>query len=118
METNFTTQPVAATWGVDPEFVDLVGLKQRFAIGRSLAYLLIDRGDIQSKVLRRRGNLKGKRLIFVPSVREFLTRQSHEVDPRLSAICKEANRKMRESQKAKREKAAQAEEAQAQRETQ
>jgi hypothetical protein len=106
MDGNVTTQPVAATWGADAEFVDLRGLKQRFSIGRSLAYLLIECGDIKSKVLRRAGNIKGKRLIFVPSVREFIASLPGEVDPRLSTICKEANGKMQENQKVKRAEAA------------
>jgi hypothetical protein len=69
---NFTTQPVAATWGADPEFVDLVGLRERFGIRRSLAYLLIEDGAIKSVSLRRKGALKGKRLVSVASVRKFL----------------------------------------------
>jgi hypothetical protein len=69
---NFTTAPVAASWGVDPEFIDLPGLQSRFGIKRSLAYLLIADGAIKSVSLRRRGTLKGKRLIDVASVRDFL----------------------------------------------
>jgi hypothetical protein len=69
---NFTTAPVAASWGVDPEFIDLPGLQSRFGIKRSLAYLLIAEGAIKSVSLRRRGALKGKRLIDVASVRDFL----------------------------------------------
>jgi hypothetical protein len=69
---TFTTQPVAASWGVDPEFVDVAGLRERFGIKRSLAYLLIDDGSIKSVSLRRRGALKGKRLFDVQSVRAFL----------------------------------------------
>jgi hypothetical protein len=68
----FTTQPVAASWGVDPEFVDLPGLQARFGIRRSMAYLLIADGAIKSVSLRRGGALKGKRLIDVASVRSFL----------------------------------------------
>jgi len=108
MDGNFTTQPVAATWGADAEFVDLTQLKQRFGIGRSLAYVLIDNGDIQSKVLRRKGNIKGKRLIYVPSVREFIAGQSDEIDPRLAAKCREANAVMREKKKAAAEAEAEA----------
>ena len=70
--TTFTTQPVAASWGVDPEFVDLRGLEARFGIKRSLAYLLIADGAIKSVSLRRRGALKGKRLCDVASVRALL----------------------------------------------
>jgi hypothetical protein len=69
---NFTTAPVAASWGVDPEFVDFSGLQSRFGIKRSLAYLLIADGAIKSVSLRRRGTVKGKRLIDVASVRDFL----------------------------------------------
>jgi len=69
---NFTTAPVAASWGVDPEFIDLPGLQSRFGIKRSLDYLLIAEGAIKSVSLRRRGALKGKRLIDVASVRDFL----------------------------------------------
>ena len=68
---HFTSQPIAASWGVDPEFVDLPGLQARFGIRRSLAYLLIADGAIKSVSLRRRGALKGKRLIDGTSVRSF-----------------------------------------------
>jgi hypothetical protein len=67
-----TTAPVEPSTAVDPEFVDLPGLQARFNIKRSLAYLLIADGAIKSVSLRRRGALKGKRLIDVASVREFL----------------------------------------------
>jgi hypothetical protein len=99
MDGNFTIAPPGAD---ATEFVDLRGLKTLFGIGRSLAYLLIERGDIRSVCLRRHGCVKGKRLVDVRSVRQFLAAQSEEVDPRLSAICKEANRVMREK-KAERE---------------
>ena len=56
--------------------------------------------------------MKGRRLYDVSSVRDWISKQLAEqesgevekIDPRLSAKCKEANRKMQESQKAKREK--------------
>jgi len=69
---TFTTAPIATSWGVDPEFVDIPGLLSRFGIKRSLAYLLISEGAIKSVSLRRRGTTKGKRLIDVASVRQFL----------------------------------------------
>jgi hypothetical protein len=110
MDTNFTTQPVAADWGIDPEFIDLPGLKSRFAIGRSAAYTHIENGDFRSVVLRRKGCIKGRRLVDVQSVRDWIEKQLakqesgevEKVDPALSAICKEANKA---SLKAKREKA-------------
>lgn len=73
----FSTMPLAASWGVDPEFVDIPGLEARFGIKRSLAYLLIADGVIKSVSLRRRGALKGKRLFDVASVREFLRANRH-----------------------------------------
>jgi hypothetical protein len=112
MGGNFTTQPVAVTWGADPEFCDLSGLKKMFSIARSAAYTHIQNGDFRSVVLRRKGCVKGRRLIHVQSVRDWIEKQLIEqesgevekVDPALSAICKKANRVMREKQKAKREK--------------
>jgi hypothetical protein len=84
---SFTTAPPGLD---DSEFVDWRGLKSRFAIGRSLAYLLIEHDDIESKVLRRKGCIKGKRLFNVASVRQYIARQSGDVDPRLSANCRKA----------------------------
>jgi pyruvate/2-oxoglutarate dehydrogenase complex dihydrolipoamide dehydrogenase (E3) component len=101
MDANFT---IAAPGTDDAEFVDHVGLKRRFSIGRSAAYTLIENGDIRSVCLRRKGCIKGKRLFEVASVREYFAKQSDEVHPALSAKCKKANRRMQESQKAKREK--------------
>jgi hypothetical protein len=101
MENNFTTQPVAVSCGADPEWTDWRGLKNMFSIGRSAGYTHIENGDFRSKVLRRKGCIKGRRIIEVASVREFIAKQSDEVDPALSAKCKEANKA---SQKAKREK--------------
>jgi hypothetical protein len=103
MTSNFTTQPIAANWGADPEFCDFAGLNSRFGIGRSLGYILIERGDIKSKVLRRRGNIKGKRLIDCASVREYIAKQSDETHPRLSRVCQKANRVSRQK-RAERER--------------
>jgi hypothetical protein len=113
MDTNFTTQPVAATWDADPEWTDIPGLRRLFSIGGSAAYVLIENGDIRSVCLRRKGCIKGRRLCHVQSVRDWIEKQLiaqesgevEKVDPRLSAKCKEANRVMRGKQKAKREKA-------------
>jgi hypothetical protein len=108
---NFTTQPVAASWGVDPEFVDLTGLEARWGIRRSLAYVLIKDGSIKSVCLRRRGQIKGKRLVNCASVTEFLNSQPTDVDHALSEHCRKANRVMqakregREKAKAEKEKA-------------
>lgn len=89
-EQNFTTVPVESSTGVDPEFVDLRGLEARFAIRRSSAYTLIAEGAIRSVVLRRRGTIKGRRLIEVASVRDFLASQPSDVDPVMSQNCRKA----------------------------
>ena len=60
---------------VDPEFVDIPGLEARWGIKRSLAYQLLAEGKIRGVSLRRRNQLRGKRLFSVDSVREFLRKQ-------------------------------------------
>ena len=81
---NFTTQPVAASWGVDPEFVDFAGLYALYGIKRSLGYQLIAQGLIRSVTLRRRGALKGKRLIDARSVRELIAAAPEKTSARFS----------------------------------
>jgi hypothetical protein len=85
-----------------------------FSIGRSSTYTHIENGDFRSVVLRKPGRLKGHRLVHVSSVRSWIEKQlaeqesgqTEKVDPRLRAICREANKA---SLKAKREKKAERE---------
>jgi hypothetical protein len=56
----------------DPEFVDFHGLEAGWGIKRSLAYELLNEGLIESVSLRRRNQIRGKRLFKVDSVRAFL----------------------------------------------
>jgi hypothetical protein len=60
---------------IDAEFVDCRGLEAGWGIKRSLAYQLLADGAIKGVSLRRRGQLRGKRLFSVDSVREFLREQ-------------------------------------------
>jgi hypothetical protein len=60
---------------IDPEFVDCKGLEAGWGIKRSLAYQLLADGAIRGVSLRRRGQLRGKRLFDVDSVRQFLREQ-------------------------------------------
>ena len=60
---------------IDPEFVDCKGLEAGWGIKRSLAYQLLADGAIKGVSLRRRGQLRGKRLFSVDSVREFLRKR-------------------------------------------
>lgn len=68
----YTTAPVTASPANDAEFVDALGLHLRFGIKRSLAYTLLSEGAIRGVSLRRVGQLKGKRLFDVASVRSYL----------------------------------------------
>jgi hypothetical protein len=101
---TFTTAPVAASWGVDPEFVDLPGLETKFGVKRSLAYVLISEGAIRSVVLRRRGTIKGKRLVDCASVRAFLASQPTDVDPQLAANCRRALQIRRQKERSRETK--------------
>jgi len=101
---TFTTAPVAASWGVDPEFVDLPGLETKFGLKRSLAYVLISEGAIRSVVLRRRGTIKGKRLVDCASVRAFLASQPTDINPQLAANCRKAVQIRREKEKTEKAK--------------
>jgi hypothetical protein len=65
---------VRASWP-DPEFVDCKGLEAGWGIKRSLAYSLLADGLIRGVSLRRRGQLRGKRLFDVASVRTYLASQ-------------------------------------------
>lgn len=77
-EQPATVAPVSVTQASvtqDPEFLDAAGLQTRFGIKRSLAYALLGDGSIRGVSLRRRGQLRGKRLFAVESVRAFLRSQ-------------------------------------------
>ena len=55
------------------EYVDFVGLEQRFNIRRTLAYDLIHAGKIKSVVIKKPGRTRGRRLISLASLRSYLT---------------------------------------------
>ncbi len=70
---------------VTAEFVDFAALEAGWSIGRTTAYDLIRQGKIRSITLRREGNLRGKRLVEVASVRQLLAACPTDIDPKLSA---------------------------------
>jgi hypothetical protein len=77
-QSDQTIAPVTvaqASAAQDPEFLDAAGLQTRFGIKRSLAYTLLGDGAIKGVSLRRRGQIRGKRLFDVASVRAFLRSQ-------------------------------------------
>ena len=73
--------PVTASPVNDAEFVDAPGLQGLFSIKRSLAYSLLGDGLIKGVSLRRRGQLRGKRLFEVASVRAYLASQMETEKP-------------------------------------
>ena len=78
-QTETTTAPVSATpaevAGLDPEWLDALGVHARYSIRRSLLYELDKDGLVESVSLRRRGRSRGKRLFSVDSIRSFLEKQ-------------------------------------------
>ncbi len=60
------------------EFVDCKGLEAGWGIKRSLAYALLADGKIQGVSLRRRNQVRGKRLFKVDSVRSYLRSQMED----------------------------------------
>lgn len=74
-DTHFTVEPVALTVGrQDIEWASVQAVSARFSLSRSLVYELIQAREIQSVSLRRRGQQKGKRLVFVDSMRDYFAR--------------------------------------------
>jgi hypothetical protein len=77
------------------------GWKEGVEFAGANAYTLISEGAIRSIVLRRKGCVKGRRLVDVASVRRFLASMPDDIDPAMSANCRKAQVA---SQKAKLEK--------------
>ena len=69
------SEAVARASHPDPEFVDCKGLEAGWGIKRSLAYALLADGKIQGVSLRRRNQVRGKRLFKVDSIRSYLSSQ-------------------------------------------
>ncbi|HOC01274.1 MAG TPA: hypothetical protein PKM43_21300 [Verrucomicrobiota bacterium] len=60
---------------LEPEFIRLNTLQAMFGIGRSLAYVLAERGEIQMVHLRPPGTKKGTCIVALQSVRDFIARR-------------------------------------------
>ena len=73
-DLQFTTAPLAVKAGRDAEWLSVIDVSARFSISRSAIYELIQAREIVSVSLRRRGQIKGKRLVFVQSVRDYFDR--------------------------------------------
>lgn len=73
-----TKNQMLKTTTIEPEFMDLATLEKVFGIRRSLAYTLMGEGKIKGISLLSEGKTRGKRLIQVASVREFLNQQMEQ----------------------------------------
>lgn len=71
-----THAPVEATANPRPEWIRVSPITKLFGISRSIAYELMAAGQIKSSLIRKRGAVKGIRLISADSVREFLEAQA------------------------------------------
>lgn len=67
-----TTAKVEAGTPTGPEFVDAKGLRVMFSIPTTTAYRLMKTGRIKGVSLREVGQVRGKRLWDVASVRSYL----------------------------------------------
>ena len=81
-QSGKTTDPISFLSGkgnyIEPEFVDVDGLRALFGLRRSHAYQLLAEGAIKGVSLRKKGSLRGRRLFNVASVRAFFHSKSQE----------------------------------------
>jgi hypothetical protein len=69
-----TTETITITHDGAPEFGDSKLVRKMFSLSRAHLYRLAAEGKIKSSVLRQRGRMRGRRLWFIPSVREYLVK--------------------------------------------
>ena len=67
-----TTETITIANHAAPEFGDSKVTRQIFSLSRAHLYRLGAEGKIKSCVLRQRGCTRGRRLWYLPSVREYL----------------------------------------------
>jgi hypothetical protein len=72
--TNLHTQgPLADLAYLRPDQV-----RRRYPFSRALLYQLLNSGDIKSILIRKRGSIRGIRLVSVASIEAYLARLAHE----------------------------------------
>jgi hypothetical protein len=76
-QSGFSTAPVTAAQvsAADAEWLDSPGVERVYSIKRSLLYELASLGLIRGVSLRRKGQVKGKRLWHSQSIRDYLRSQ-------------------------------------------
>jgi hypothetical protein len=89
----YTTAAVAASPVVEVEFYDVPGFCRAYSIGRSFTYDLLGDGSIESVTLRRRGQIRGRRLINAESARKFFASQPSDVSAAARRYAKKAQKK-------------------------
>jgi hypothetical protein len=75
---KYTIEPVRASIVTEPEFIEVPAMKPMFSIGRTATFELIKSRKIRSVNLRKDGKTKGRRLIEVASVRQYLNQLMNE----------------------------------------
>lgn len=74
---TMTTEPIKATAepvvsAIIPEFGRWRDVQQLFGIKRGTLYNLIAEGKVKSVILRRKGNVHGCRLFYLPGISQYL----------------------------------------------
>lgn len=67
-----TTETITIANDAAPEFGDSKVVRKMFSLSRAHLYRLTAAGLIKSSCLRQRGKMRGRRLWFIPSVRDYL----------------------------------------------
>jgi hypothetical protein len=80
---GFTTKPVAFgnCSDVMPEFGRFQDVQRLFGLKRPTVYTMIAEGHIKSVSLRKMGQAKGVRLIYMKSVSDYLHKLMNEQNP-------------------------------------
>ena len=67
-----TTETITIAQDAAPEFGDAKIVRKMFSLSRAHLYRLSADGKIKSSCLRQRGKMRGRRLWYLPSVRDYL----------------------------------------------
>lgn len=70
--SNKTTETLTIAHDAAVEFGDSKLVRKMFCLSRAHLYRLARAGKIKSSCLRQRGAIRGRRLWYLPSVREYL----------------------------------------------
>jgi len=71
------TAPQSATVTATPEFADAKTAQRLFGLSRSYLYALASQKAIQSISVRKRGNVRGRRLFVCDTIRAFIRSHDH-----------------------------------------